>query len=261
MKIKFSGKAIMYFVLRLIVIGIMVLKFITRDYGSAFLCILTLLLFTIPSFLERRLKIELPNLLECTILLFIFSAEILGEINRFYLTIPYWDTILHTLNGFIMAGIGLSMIDLLNRYDSLHFKLSPVFVCLVAFCFSMTVGVFWEFFEYGMDVYVSTDMQKDTYVTNIASVDLNPTGENVPVVIENIEAVSITGTIDGEKTTTTLNGYLDTGLHDTMADLFVNNIGAFVYSIFGLFYLHGRGRIAKGFIPRMKKRRDERNEN
>ncbi len=253
MKIKVSKQALVYFVLRLIVVGIMVMKFIEHDYNSAFLCILTLLLFTIPSFLEKRLKIELPSLLENIILVFIFSAEILGEINRFYLRIPYWDTILHTLNGFIMAGIGLSMIDILNRYDSLHFKMSPIFVCLVAFCFSMTVGVFWEFFEYGMDKFTLTDMQKDTYSERVASVNLNPSGENVAVIIDDIEKMTVTGTVDGEKTTVELESYLDIGLQDTMEDLFVNNIGAFIYSIFGYFYLKGRSRLAKGFIPRLKK--------
>lgn len=255
MKIKVTRLALLYFVLRFIVVGIMILQFIEHDYNSAFLCILTLLLFMIPSFFEKRLKIELPSLLEKTILIFIFSAEILGEINRFYLTIPYWDTILHTLNGFVMAGIGLSMIDILNRYDSLHFKMSPTFVCLVAFCFSMTIGVLWEFFEYGMDKITLTDMQKDTCTEYISSVDLNPSGENISVIVDDIEKVSITGTVDGEKTTIELDRYMDIGLADTMNDLFVNCIGAVVYSIFGLFYLNGRGKLAKGFIPRIKKQK------
>lgn len=247
--------------LRFVVIGVMVLKFVERDWFSAFLCVLTLLLFMIPSFLEKRLNIELPTLLEYIILLFIFSAEILGEINRFYLRIPYWDTILHTLNGFIMAGIGLSMIDILNRHDSLHFKMSQIFVCLVAFCFSMTVGVLWEFFEYGMDTFTHTDMQKDTYVNRIDSVDLNPSGENVPLAVEKITAVTVSGTVNGEETTLTLDSYLDIGLNDTMEDLFVNCIGALVFSFFGYFYLNGRSKFASGFIPRLKSHKEDKDEN
>lgn len=261
MKSRITKKAVLYFVLRFVVIGVMVLKFVERDWFSAFLCVLTLLLFMIPSFLEKRLNIELPTLLEYIILLFIFSAEILGEINRFYLRIPYWDTILHTLNGFIMAGIGLSMIDILNRHDSLHFKMSQIFVCLVAFCFSMTVGVLWEFFEYGMDTFTHTDMQKDTYVNRIDSVDLNPSGENVPLAVENITAVTVSGTVNGEETTLTLDSYLDIGLNDTMEDLFVNCIGALVFSFFGYFYLNGRSKFASGFIPRLKSHKEDKDEN
>lgn len=261
MKSRITKKAVLYFVLRFVVIGVMVLKFVERDWFSAFLCVLTLLLFMIPSFLEKRLNIELPTLLEYIILLFIFSAEILGEINRFYLRIPYWDTILHTLNGFIMAGIGLSMIDILNRHDSLHFKMSQIFVCLVAFCFSMTVGVLWEFFEYGMDTFTHTDMQKDTYVNRIDSVDLNPSGENVPLAVEKITAVTVSGTVNGEETTLTLDSYLDVGLNDTMEDLFVNCIGALVFSFFGYFYLNGRSKFASGFIPRLKSHKEDKDEN
>lgn len=261
MKSRITKKAVLYFVLRFVVIGVMVLKFVERDWFSAFLCVLTLLLFMIPSFLEKRLNIELPTLLEYIILLFIFSAEILGEINRFYLRIPYWDTILHTLNGFIMAGIGLSMIDILNRHDSLHFKMSQIFVCLVAFCFSMTVGVLWEFFEYGMDTFTHTDMQKDTYVNRIDSVDLNPSGENVPLAVEKITAVTVSGTVNGEETTLTLDSYLDIGLNDTMEDLFVNCIGALVFSFFGYFYLNGRSKFASGFIPRLKSHKEDKDEN
>lgn len=261
MKSRITKKAVLYFVLRFVVIGVMVLKFVERDWFSAFLCVLTLLLFMIPSFLEKKLNIELPTLLEYIILLFIFSAEILGEINRFYLRIPYWDTILHTLNGFIMAGIGLSMIDILNRHDSLHFKMSQIFVCLVAFCFSMTVGVLWEFFEYGMDTFTHTDMQKDTYVNRIDSVDLNPSGENVPLAVEKITAVTVSGTVNGEETTLTLDSYLDVGLNDTMEDLFVNCIGALVFSFFGYFYLNGRSKFASGFIPRLKSHKEDKDEN
>lgn len=260
MKYKVSGKAITYFVLRFIVVGFMILEFVERDYYNAFLCVLTLLLFMIPTFLKKRLNIVLPTPLEYTILFFIFAAEILGEIQKFYLLYPHWDTILHTLNGFIMAGIGLSMIDILNRSESLHFNMSPVFVCLVAFCFSMTIGVLWEFFEYGMDRFTDSDMQKDTVRTEIASVNLNPDGENDSVVIDGIGTVTVSGYIDGEKTDVELDGYLDIGLEDTMGDLFVNFIGALIFTFAGFFYLNGLGRLAKGFIPKLRRKKEKTNE-
>jgi xanthine/uracil permease len=126
----------------------MVTQFFNKSYDSVFLCILTLFLFTLPSFVEKQLKIDVPNTLEVIIILFIFSAEILGEIREYYLIFPFWDSILHTINGFLCAAIGIAMIDILNRSDRFSFKMSPLFVALVAFCFSMTVGVVWEFFEF-----------------------------------------------------------------------------------------------------------------
>ncbi len=65
----------------------------------------------------------------------IFSAEILGEIQSFYTIIPFWDTLLHTINGFMMAAIGFAMIDILNQSPNFHMNLSPIFVAFIAFCF------------------------------------------------------------------------------------------------------------------------------
>ena len=104
------------------------------------------------------------------ILLFIFAAEVLGEISAYYTTYPYWDTMLHTLNGFLCAAVGFCLVDLFDRSERFSLTLSPVFMAIVAFCFSMTIGVLWEFFECSMDRIFLFDMQKDTVVTAISSV-------------------------------------------------------------------------------------------
>lgn len=205
-----------YVILRALVIAVMVLQIFNREYYDVFLCALTLVLFLIPSFVERRLHIDVPNTLEVIILLFIFSAEILGEIQEYYLMFPFWDTMLHTLNGFLMAAIGIAMVDILNRSHKFKVRLSPVFVAVVAFCFSMTIGVLWEFFEYGMDTFFHMDMQKDTWVSAISTVSLNPDGRNAAVYLP-IDSVVVNGQ--------EWPGYLDLGLHDTMKDLLVNFVG------------------------------------
>ena len=234
-----------YVVLRALVLLVLVLEALKGDYYNVFLCGLTLVLFMIPTFVEHRLHIDVPNTLEIIILLFIFSAEILGEIQEYYLMFPFWDTMLHTMNGFLMAAIGIAMVDILNRSRKFKVRLSPAFVALVAFCFSMTVGVVWEFFEYGMDVFFHTDMQKDTWINTIYSVSLNPEGRNVA---QHVAVDSVV--VNGE----TWPGYLDIGLHDTMKDLFVNFVGAVIFSVIGALYIMGRGKgwFAKKFIPRLK---------
>ena len=128
------GITITYLVLITIVITILVRQFFTGHYEHCFTCLLTLFLFFIPSFVNKKLQINLPNTLEVIILLFIFSAEILGEISAFYLRVPWWDAMLHTMNGFLMAAIGFSLVDILNRNESVKFHLSPIFVAVVAFC-------------------------------------------------------------------------------------------------------------------------------
>lgn len=242
-------------ILTIFVVGILIARFLRGDFYTVFLCVLTLLLFEIPAFVNRKLNIKLPDALEIIILLFIFSAEILGEIGSFYTYIPWWDTMLHTINGFLMAAIGFALIDILNNHPKFHINLSPVFVGFVAFCFSMTVGVVWEFFEFGMDVFFMTDTQKDFIVNSISSVALNPEGINDPIKLAGIKSTVITYTENGQALQYVIpNGYLDTGIGDTMKDLIVNCIGAIVFSIIGYFYIIGRnsGVFARKFIPQMK---------
>ena len=251
-QIKTHKKAFaLYVILRLLVIITLVLQLIHGNYENAFLCILTLILFLIPSFFESRFKLDLPEALEIVILLFIFAAEILGEIQNFYNVFANWDLILHTINGFLCAAVGFSLIDILNRYDKFHLNLSPFFVAVVGFCFSMTIGVLWEFFEYGADEVFHTDMQKDRIVENVYSVALNEEGKNVVVKVEDITETHIV-TENGEYTIN--NGYLDIGLSDTMGDLLVNFIGATIYCIIGFVYVKKRDddSFAQKFIVRMK---------
>ena len=244
--------AVVYFTLRILVIVMMVAQFFNGDFESVFLCALTLVLFLLPTVFERALMIDLPNTMEIIIMLFIFAAEILGEISSFYTTFKSWDTILHTINGFLCAAIGFALVDMLNRTEKFSLSLSPVFMSIVAFCFSMTIGVLWEFFECGMDQLMALDMQKDAVVHSISSVMLDPTGKNNRVLIENI-VDTIVVTADGRQISLGLGGYLDIGILDTMKDLFVNFIGAVVFSVIGYFYVktRGKGKFASRFIPQV----------
>lgn len=239
---------VVYLVLRLLVVISMIFQMLMGNFENVFMCILALLLFTIPTIVSEKFKIGLPSLFEAIIYLFIFSTTILGEINNFYGIIPFWDTMLHTLNGFLCAGIGFSLVDLLNQ-NSKQINLSPLYVVIVAFCFSMTIGILWEFYEFTADSVFKTDMQKDRIVQSISSVELNVNRENVPIKINDIEKTEIylkDGTI-----TIIENGYLDIGIIDTMKDLFVNFIGAIVFSVIGYLYVKNRKKykFAENFIP------------
>ena len=247
-----KAKFIIYFLLRTLIILCLILQTIRKDFENVALCFLSLILLFLPFLIERRLKVDLPNTLEIIIMLFVFSAEILGEINNFYEIIPFWDTILHTLNGFVMAAIGFSLFDILNdKIKSIH--LSPIFLCLFSFCFSMTIGIIWEFFEYEMDKIVNFDMQKDEYINKINTVTLDPEKNNNVITINNIKYTIIYDQNNNE--IVKLNGYLDIGLNDTMKDLIVNFIGAIIFSIFGFLYAKNRDKdiVVKNFIITNKK--------
>ena len=248
-----------YILLRGAVLVILVFELVSRQWFNVVLCALTLLLFMVPTIVERRLQLELPGPLEIVILCFIFCSAILGEIAEFYVKIPGWDTMLHTLNGFLMAAIGFSLIDLLNRSPRFHISLSPFFVAFVAFCFSMTTGVLWEFIEFSIDRLLNMDMQKDYVVSAISSVALNPDGANVPVMIRDIQSTTILWQ-EGDvlRETVITGGFLDIGLRDTMKDLLVNCLGAVVFSVIGVIYLHrrGKGGFVDSLIPKLRTREE-----
>ncbi len=239
-----------YWILRFLVVATMVAQIFNGNYENVYICVLTLVLFMIPSIVERRLHVDLPDTLEIIILFFIFAAEILGEIQEYYLLIPIWDTVLHTINGFLFAAIGFSIVNILNANKRVSMSLSPFYMAVTAFCFSMTIGVLWEFFEWGMDSWFGTDMQKDTILTAFNTVNLDPGGHNIAYHVRNVaDVILVYG--DGTQQAMGLGGYLDIGLIDTMTDLFVNFIGAIIFSVIGYFYVKtkGKGKIARMFIP------------
>ncbi len=239
-----------YLTLRILVVMVMIAQLLNGNYENVYICVLTLCLFVVPSILERKLQVDLPDTLEIIILIFIFSAEILGEIKEYYLAFPFWDTLLHTVNGFLFAAIGFSLVNILNEDKRVSLTLAPLYMALTAFCFSMTIGVLWEFFEWSMDTWFGADMQKDTIVTAFNSVTLDPGGHNIPFHVRNV-ADTILVYSDGTFAQMGLGGYLDVGLQDTMMDLLVNLIGAVVFSFIGYFYVKtkGKGKIANQFIP------------
>ena len=241
---------VIFVILRILVIIVGVRQFFVGNYENVFLCAATLVLFMVPAFIEKLFKVHLPSILEIVVLVFIFAAEILGEISDYYVKFAFWDTMLHVTTGFLAAAVGLSLIDILNRSTRIGLSLSPLFVALVSFCFSMTIGVLWEFFEFGADVLFLTDMQKDTVVTNISSVLLNPEPINKSIIIKDITDTVVNGQSLG------INGYLDIGLYDTMKDLFVNFVGAVTFSLFGFFYTKYSGRRGKKLVEGLKITKD-----
>ena len=242
-----------FWILRCLVILCIVRQFFLHNYEACFFGLLTLVLLYLPSLAQVTLKIEIPIGLEIAILFFIFAAEILGEINAFYQKIYFWDTMLHTINGFLCAAIGFSLVLLLNNDSRLTFDLSPLFLALVAFCFSMTIGVLWEFFECFMDLQFGMDMQKDRIVDAIHTVMLDSSMTNTVINITDIQDVVIVHS-DGSQESLSLGGYLDIGIIDTMKDLFVNFIGALVFSAFGFLYAKssGKKKIVSTFMPSKK---------
>lgn len=244
---------IFYVLLRMLTIFALVRSVMLHSFESTLYCALALILFEAPMWVSNKLRMEFSPVMEVIVLLFIYAAEILGEVNSYYVRIPGWDTALHTVNGFLCAAIGFCLVDMLNRSEHVELKLSPIYLALVAFCFSMTIGVLWEFLEYAGDAALHLDMQKDTLVKGFSTVYLDLTRSNSAVAVNSI-AETVIHLSDGSIVTIN-GGYLDIGIKDTMKDLIVNALGALAFSTIGYFAAKSgtTARLARAFIPSVKK--------
>lgn len=145
---------------RVLLVLIFIRGWIIGDHSQDFLIIMTFILTYFPSILSKKFGVYLPKRLQLIITLFIFAAQILGEIGDFYEKISWWDTMLHTISGIVLGLVGFLFVYLLNEKGNINVNLSPKFVIIFAFCFALTMGVFWEFFEFGADRLFGYNMQK-----------------------------------------------------------------------------------------------------
>ncbi|MGN6712603.1 hypothetical protein [Anaerocolumna jejuensis] len=229
--LKSGGKlgVIIYFILNLFVAIAMIISLMQGDGKHIVACFKIFIMFLIPWIIEWKFKLEISPVFIALIQIFMYAAIILGELDSYYMKYPYWDTMLHMINGFLCASVGFMLVNLVAEHaqsNKVWFK--PIYTVLFAFCLSMTVGVLWEFYEFGMDTLCNRDMQKDTIIHTIKSVKLDQETYSLTI-LEGITDVSI----NGDKYN--LGGYLDIGLYDTMGDLFDNLVGTLVFSIIGYY--------------------------
>ena len=123
-------------------------------------CILGLMVMLLPSLIEKKWKLEIPNFIYVLYYLFLYCAVFLGEVFDFYYAVPHWDSMLHFFSGGMLGALGFILVDLINRNEKVKVSLSPVFVSLFAFCFALAAGAVWEIYEYTCDTLLGLNMQK-----------------------------------------------------------------------------------------------------
>ena len=192
-------------------------KRLKTDYILMFLqCIVGILAMLLPKFLHERISIRVPAGMMLLYAIFLYCSIYLGEVRSFYYHIPHWDTILHTFSGGMLGALGFSLITILNGTEKVPVNLSPIFVVIFAFCFAVTLGAIWEFYEFTADGVLGTNMQKFALESGEQLVGRN--------------AVS-----------------------DTMKDLIVDSIGAFVAAVIGYISL----KYKKGWVESFLLKKDK----
>lgn len=185
---------------------------IKSDYALMLVqCFLGIIAMILPDMLKKNLHLSIPSGMMVLYAIFLYCAIFLGEVRSYYYTVPHWDTILHTFSGGMLGALGYSFVTILNKSDRIPLNLSPLFVAVFSFCFALTLGVFWEIYEFSFDGILGLNMQK--------------------FMLE-----------DG----TPLIGRA--ALTDTMKDLIVDGVGAFVMSLVGYISL----KYKKGWVEQLQ---------
>jgi len=131
------------------------------DYILMFIqSLLGLVVLSLPSILQRRLHMTLPNFIYIMYYIFLYCAIILGEVMNFYYVIPHWDVILHFFSGAMLGALGFILVSQLNDSEKVRVSLSPAFIALFAFCFALSCGAVWEIYEFLFDGFLGLNMQK-----------------------------------------------------------------------------------------------------
>ena len=131
------------------------------DYILMFIqCLLGLVVLSLPSILQRKLHMTIPNFIYVMYYIFLYCAIILGEVMNFYYIIPHWDIILHFFSGAMLGALGFILVSQLNDSEKVRVSLSPAFIALFAFCFALSCGAVWEVYEFVFDGLLGLNMQK-----------------------------------------------------------------------------------------------------
>lgn len=123
-------------------------------------CVMGIVVMMLPSAIERKWSIPIPDVLYVLYYIFLYCAVFLGEVLSFYYLVPHWDTILHGFSGAALASLGFILVNLLNENRRVRVELSPFFAALFAFSFALAVGAVWEIYEYANDSLMALNMQK-----------------------------------------------------------------------------------------------------
>lgn len=165
-------------------------------------CVLGLIVMAVPSIIDKKWSIGIPNYMYVLYFIFLYCAIYLGEVRNFYFIIPHWDTILHAFSGAMLGALGFSLVSLLNDSKLGKVHLSPFFVALFAFCFALSAGAIWEIYEYTFDRLLSLNMQKYALEDGTLLIGQEALADTMKdIIVDAVSAltISIIGYISGKK--------------------------------------------------------------
>lgn len=131
---------------------------VTQRWSGLFIALSAFLITLMPAIFVSRFRIRLPSSFLGAISIFVFCTLFLGEVYDFYEKYWWWDVLLH---GGSAVGFGLiGFLFVFYMFEGDRYAAPPIALAFVAFCFAVTIGTGWEIFEFAMDQFFGTNMQK-----------------------------------------------------------------------------------------------------
>ena len=190
---------------------LLIIGLITSNHDTIYFSSAGLILYAIVFAIEKIFKkLNISFILNFFIHFFIFVAAVIGEVFDLYKIIPCYDNILHALFGLITS---YALYLLLKK----HVQNKGILLLLILTT-TVSIGVAWEFFEYGVDHILKNDMQKYTLITELRHHHFDSEVNNIKYTV-----------IYDEKGEHKIEGgYYDTGIMDTMEDMAFNILGSVI---------------------------------
>ena len=150
------------FIMRGALTAAVVYSALRAHWAMVFTASMALIVSLLPMLFERSKLLYFPIEFELSLTGFVFAALILGEGLEFYDKFWWWDLLLHSFSGLALGFVGFLIVYLISKERGI--QLTPIFVALFSFSFSVALATIWEIFEFTMDQTIGTSMQRSGIV-------------------------------------------------------------------------------------------------
>lgn len=170
-----------YFVNFILIISLAVSVW-TQQWFTAFLSFLTIVLCYVPSILARSFKVVLPLEFELIVTFFMYASIFLGSVWGYYEYFWWWDVFLHTMSGMVLGMVGFLIVFILHSEEKFKLRLTPLYIAVFSFSFSLALGALWEIFEFFLDLFFDMQMQHGSLVDTMSDLIVDAIGAFVVAV-------------------------------------------------------------------------------
>lgn len=108
--------------------------------------------------------------------IFAFFSTYLGSIMNFYERFYWWDDMLHFVSGILLGMLFIIITSFLviKRFGKLSKKHDIITIVVIGVLVSISIAVFWEFYEFTYDFLFDGNMQRSLIITDPKNFDVTP---------------------------------------------------------------------------------------